>query len=484
MTSMLETLAAPVHSPEKNVVLKTIEQSHGKISVADVATKTGLPVLKTSALLNQIAYETGGHITVGTAGSIVYEFAGNIQGAYLARSSKNTFLRVWRILYNGAAYLARMFSLLMFFVIRVSFGIMLVAAIAVVVVLVIAVVVALLSRLMGDSDSRSDDFDLGAILGGIGRIFRYWAFDWLWDWWLWGRYIRWDPAPSYDRQISGSAAQAKDKENFLDKCFSFLFGDGDPNPAFLEKQWQMLALAIKANNGVVTAEQLAPYVDSQHKNEDWLLPIMVQFNGNCDVSESGNIIYSFPSFQQRLAPAAAASNHDSNSVENADLHSVFQNYLKTKQSSQANRNAIAGLEPFLKENLWQFSHVKGGNRSTIIAFAVFITVGSLWLLSMTALFPFIVYFIPLLVAIAIYGAMFLIVPAIRYLIIQQKNAEIEKRNEIRQQAALKLQNAGPELAQKLGEAKQLRAKVLSESVQETVAYSTEEDFLEQEFDDK
>lgn len=494
---MLETLETPVHSAEKKLVLKAIDDSSGQITVADIATETSLPVLKASSLLNQIAYETGGHITVGTAGSVAYEFANNFQTAYLTRGSKNFFLRMSRIFFNAAAYLIRLFSLLMFFLIRVSFGIILILSVVVVVAVVVVAVIALFAKMMGNDNDSAPDFDLGGLLGGIGGVFRYWAFDWLWDWWYWGSYLR--PTPyyyperydsGYNRNTSTSLDSSpetakKDKESFLDKCFSFLFGDGDPNAGLEERYWRTVASVLKANGGVVVAEQLAPYALSEGKNEDWVLPILVRFNGNCDVSENGNIIYSFPSFQQK-SPSEMSAEKPSTAVQNdqpEELHALFRKHINAQKAVQQQHASMASLETYLKEQNWQLSHVSDGTRAAIITLALVLIIGGLWLTTMVVALPFLLPLIPVLLCMSAYGAMFLIVPGIRYLIIKNKNEAIERRNAVRYTAANKLSMAADELKKKLEEAEQARRTALEQSSTEEIAYTTEKDYLEQQFDD-
>ena len=482
---MLETLETPVHSRDKNIVLKAIADSPGKITVADIASKTSLPVLQSNALLNQIAYETGAHLAVGTAGSVVYEFSPGFQSAYLSRSSKNFFLRMGRILYNAATYGLRLFALAMFFVIRISFGIMLVLSVVLVVVLIVAAILALLSK-MGDDNDSGDGFDLAGTFGGMGGLFRYWVFDWLWDWWYWGSYLRWDPSPQY-RDLPGknrdpqqiNADPAARKESFLDKCFSFLFGDGDPNQDLEQRYWQTIALALKANNGVVVAEQLAPYAKTEGKNEDWVLPILVRFNGSCDVSENGNIIYNFPSFQQEFTASTLQAEPE---AAPGDLHKEFQNYIKNKKLKQDQTRAVAQLEPYLREHPWEFSHIGSGSRIAIVSFALFILFGGIWLTTQSGTLPILLALQPLLYAISAYGAMFLIIPAIRMLVINTKNGGIERRNAIRYEALNQLQSAEPVLVQKLAEADQSRKESVKKASEERIAFDTERDSLEQEFD--
>ena len=494
MSNMLETFETPVHSEQKKVVLKAIEDAGGKITVADMSTRTGLPVLAASSLLNQIAYETGGHLNIGTAGSVAYEFQPGFQNEYLTRSGKNFFLRMWRIVVNSTLYAVRLFSLVMFFLIRVSFGIALILSVVLIVVLVIIAVVAIFAKMMGDDNDSAPDFDLSGLMYGTGHFFRYWIFDWMWDWWYWGQYLGSGRSPvpvSYDQGSEGSSQSKEKKESFLDKVFSFLFGDGDPNPNFEEKYWRTLSLYLKAKHGIVTAEELAPYANVEGNNEDWVLPILVRFNGNCEVTDSGNIIYKFPSFQQSLDsqsdfaptvnfPPPVPKSNAAKKVE--ELHNLVEKSLQRQKSAQSAEQAAAQIDTiYLRENPWEFSHVTGSSRTAIIAFAIFIFVGSLVLITLAATVPLLILLMPILLAMAAYGALFLIVPTIRHFVIEHINGGIARRNSKRQAAAGFVRNPDQRLATKLSEADELRRSVISEAGAETIVYSTKEDALDQEF---
>lgn len=485
----MENLETPIHSSEKKIVLKAIEDSGPTITVADISQKTGLPVLTSTALLNQIAYETGGHLAVGTAGSVAYQFNAGFQNAYFTRGSKNFFLRMWRIFINASMYAIRMFSLVMFFLIRVSFGILLILSVLLIIVLVVVAVVALLSKVMGDNDS-DNDFDLSGLLGGMGHFFRYWAFDWLWDWWFWGRYLRYDPYPSYypsTVDYPGSAPQertpAHTKESFLDKVFSFLFGDGDPNANLDERYWRTLGNVLKSKKGVVIAEELAPYAKVEGTGEDWVLPILVRFNGTCDVTEKGNIIYKFPSFMQN-APSAGAPAGGPSENQAAQLEGLVYLSLQRQKINIGAQSAAAQLDDFLREIPHEFSHIGGGSRTLIICFAVFLVVGSIWLRAIAPSVPILAGFSPVLIGTAVYGGLFLIIPAIRHFVMERTNKGIDERNSKRQSAAMRLKNPDPTLAQKLAEDEQARYEAANEAGAETIAYSTTEENLEQEFREK
>ena len=62
---------------------------------------------------------------------------------------------------------------------------------------------------------------------------------------------------------------------------------------------------ISRNGGVVTAEQLAPYLDPPadyregELNEDFVVPALVRFGGSPSVDDAGQLLYTFPSLQVR-----------------------------------------------------------------------------------------------------------------------------------------------------------------------------------------
>jgi hypothetical protein len=245
---------------------------------------------------------------------------------------------------------------------------------------------------------------------------------------------------------------------------------------------------LKAKNGVAVAEQLAPYTTVQGKNEDWVLPILVRFNGACDVSESGHIIYNFPSFQQKVLESAGDYNKvvDINAMpaRTEELHALFKKHIESQQASHNHQVAHSHLETHLKEKPWELSHVKGGTRTTIICLATFVLLGSLWLLTMAVAMPFLLLLSPLILAMAAYGAMFLVIPAIRSLVIKRLNTNIEARNSARFSAASRLLNPDPDLRRKLSEAEQARRLALQRSSSEEVAYTTDKDLLDQQFENK
>src|SRR5262249_24472247 len=146
------------------------------VSSADVATKTGLPLLKVSSELNKIASETGGHLQVSTSGDIAYQFPMGFQNAYLTHGIQHFFEIVWKKIFQIG-----------FFLLRISFGLMLIFSL-----LIIAVLFALMIFYYNTNRRDQDNEDSGG--------FTFSFFDWLIirDLLLWSSYQSYPQYVDYD----------------------------------------------------------------------------------------------------------------------------------------------------------------------------------------------------------------------------------------------------------------------------------------------
>lgn len=71
--------------------------------------------------------------------------------------------------------------------------------------------------------------------------------------------------------------------------------DSDTGSALEEnRRWSLIANLIRQNQGVVIAEQLAPYLESGKADTESITPVLVRFNGYPTICESGNTVYVFP----------------------------------------------------------------------------------------------------------------------------------------------------------------------------------------------
>jgi hypothetical protein len=150
------------------------------------------------------------------------------------------------------------------------------------------------------SSRRNDDNRRGGgyYSGGGGGGVYFGGFP---DLWLYSR-------PNYARSIRD------DRELSLPEAiFSFVFGDGDPNQDYEEGRWRALGQYIQRRNGVVTAEEMAPFLDPPvpdaasvsgssgiETDDSFVLPALVKFGGEPFVDDAGHLLYRFPSFQRTV----------------------------------------------------------------------------------------------------------------------------------------------------------------------------------------
>jgi hypothetical protein len=415
-------------------VMQAVEKLGYRVTVGDVASQAGLDVQVAERDLLELASEAGGHMQVAESGEMAYLFSNNfrdiLRNKYFRLRLQEWWSKIWGVL---------------FYVIRVSFGVVLIASILLI-MLTIAIILIALASSRGDNDSNggwgggSDDRSGG----GMGFWFSpdfFWIF-----------------TPNYndDRAHQRKLQRGESSMNFLESVFSFLFGDGDPNAELNDRRWKTIATVIRNNDGAIVAEQVVPYLDelgdrSQQEFEDYMLPVLTRFNGRPEVSPTGQIIYHFPELQV---------------------------------SAQQQQSKSVGA--YLKESLWRFSQASSGQIMLAAGLGGVNLVGALALGSLlrdgtiAAQLGGLVAFVGGIYGILLaYGIGFLGIPLARYFWIQWRNRGIESRNLSRQGRAIALNSSNDTLNQKLSFAKQFAAATVVD--EKDLAYTTESDLTEQEF---
>ncbi|ARV59405.1 hypothetical protein BZZ01_12915 [Nostocales cyanobacterium HT-58-2] len=401
-------------------IMQAVEQLGYRVTVGDVATQAGLNVAQANQGLLSLASDAGGHLQVSDTGDIIYLFPKNfrsiLRNKYLQLRLQEWWKKVWGVL---------------FYLIRISFGIVLIVSIALITITIILIISSANSD--RDSDNRG-----GNLSGGF-----FYFPDLFW-------YL----SPDYDTRQRERRREKSDL-NFFEAVFSFLFGDGHPNTNLEERRWQEIATVIRNNRGAVVAEQIAPYLDdigegSAREYEDYMLPVLTRFNGQPKVSPQGEIVYYFPELQV-----------------------------------SARKKYRQPLSTYLEEFPWRFSAASSGQIMLSAGLGIVNFVGALVLGSLLTdgtiaaqvggLVAFVNGIYWLLLA---YGTGFLVVPLVRYFWIQWRNNKIAARNRDRLSRARQLASADSQLQQKIAYAQQFAAeKVLSDK---DLVYSTETDLLEQE----
>ncbi|MBW4645645.1 MAG: hypothetical protein KME23_22105 [Goleter apudmare HA4340-LM2] len=414
----------PVNSINKPI-MQAVEQLGYRVTVGDVATQAGLNVAEAGQGLLVLASDAGGHLQVAESGDIVYQFPQNfrtiLRNKYWQLRLQEWWQKLWSVL---------------FYLIRISFGVLLIVSIALITITIIIIITA--------ANSDRDGNNRGGNSSGFSGFFFFPDLFW---------YFR----PDYSRNYQERRRERRQQSelNFFEAVFSFLFGDGDPNYNLEERRWQEIATVIRNHRGAIVAEQIAPYLDNlgesyQQEYEDYMLPVLTKFNGQPAVSPEGQIVYYFPELQVKATK-------------------------KRRQSVPA----------YLEEFPWRFSAASSGQIMLSAGLGAVNLVGALVLggllrdgtvaAQIGGLVAFVQGIYWLLLA---YGIGFLGIPLARYFWIKWRNKTLFTRNRDRLSRARVLVNSDAALEQKIAYASQFAAeKVIGK---EDLVYSSETDLLEQE----
>ncbi|MBF2025381.1 MAG: hypothetical protein IGS48_01260 [Oscillatoriales cyanobacterium C42_A2020_001] len=409
-------------------IMKAVERLDYRVTVGDVAAQSGLDVNLAERGLLALASEAGGHLQVAESGDVVYlfpqEFRSILRNKYFRLQLKEWWEKVWRVL---------------FYIIRISFGIVLIASILLIFLAIFAIMIASTASRDGDSDSG----------GSVSMPNVWFGPDFFWI--FYPNYY--DRSSTYRRR----SATEKSSMNFLEAVFSFLFGDGNPNADLEERRWRAIGTVIRNNRGAVIAEQIAPYLDSvgqgyAQEYEEYMLPVLTRFNGRPEVSPEGGLVYQFSDLQ-----------------------------------TTATENRLQPVSAYLKEFPWRFSNASSGQILMAIGLGSLNLVGALVLGRMlaggaiAAQIGGLVAFVQSIYWVLLgYGAGFLVIPLIRYFWVQWRNQKINEHNRERQERAVALNEASDSLQEKLAYAQQFAAQTYIG--EEDLAYTTERDLIEQEIE--
>jgi len=186
---------------------KTVEQLGYRVTVGDVAAQAGLEINTAQQGVLALAADAGAHLQVSEGGDIAYvfpkDFRSVIRNKYWRIRLEEIWQKVWGVL---------------FYLIRISFGIILIISILLMLVAILAAVIAIYSS-GGDRDNNGGGGGGNSRSGGGGFIFfpRFWIGDLFWFF---------NPRAQRQqrqrrRQISGQASGEENKLNFLEAVYSF-----------------------------------------------------------------------------------------------------------------------------------------------------------------------------------------------------------------------------------------------------------------------
>ena len=421
--------------PDKRLALDAIK-TNLRTTAPELATSSGLSINSATYWLNKIAGETGAKLEVANDGTVYYSFAPNFSGVYRRRGRRRAALLAGAFLFKS-----------LYWVVRVSFGVALMTSVLVIVLIFVALILLAIASIFDGGSGDSGDF---GSFDGSGFFDTNFLSD----------IFSWDYSPSHSSYQNSIPSAQRDrytdfiekhpKGNFFLECFSFLFGDGKPNSNLQKLRWQQIATTIKANGGVVSAEQLAPFLDGDTSDSGMVMSALAQFNGHPEVTKSGFIVYVFPDYISE--------------------HPFVQQHEKDQES-------------YLKEENWKFSNFPPLALINVLMLAIFNFCGSWWLFKHIATINLLHHLAALIDVLLTYSIILLVIPAVRFLILLVLNQRIDSRNEKRKAAAELVKQPQGEILKELEEAKVIQsehAKLLR--VDRKIVFDSGKDSLEQRFE--
>ncbi|HBE56292.1 MAG TPA: hypothetical protein DEG17_02705 [Cyanobacteria bacterium UBA11149] len=470
--------------PLEPKIMKAVEELGYRVTVGDVATRAGLNINLAEQGLLALASEASGHLQVAESGDIAYLFPKNfrtiLRNKFFRIQLQEWWSKIWRVL---------------FYLIRISFGIILILSIALIAIAIIIITIASSDSGGGGGGGGGGSSSSGSSSSSGGG---FWNFFWLFD--FDSHYSRETKRSSSKKRYSSRYSENNEEKspdiprkremNFLESIFSFLFGDGNPNAELEKCRWQAIGRVIRNSGGAVVAEQIAPYLDNigngyQRESEDYMLQVLTKFNGRPEVSPDGDIIYHFPELQTTAQEDELVLNLHNFPVQivEAEEEKNISLFLK----NQFNK-VPEFVTPYLQEKPWRFSAASSGQIILGIGLGGVNLIGALMLGSMlkggiaTQLGGFVAFVASIYGILLAYGIGFLTIPIIRYFWIQWKNSEIEERNQQRKQNAIALRRGDTNLQAKLTYAQQFAARNVIRP--DNLTYTSETDLLDQEIDKK
>ena len=252
---------------------------------------------------------------------------------------------------------------------------------------------------------------------------------------------------------------------FFEGCFSYIFGDGNPNAQLEEVRIRSAAEMVRRAGGAVTSEQLAPFADipedankdsAYNVDESFVTPLVAALDGRPEVTGDGDIVYIFPELMK------------------SGLRTTKLTKLMGVSSKEEYDEAIKMREGFevpkeVEERLYEFSAAGSGNLLAAGVLGFVNLGGALYLRSLLnspamfsvklgGYFGLVQSAFPLLLG---YAILFNAIPIFRFFWLKRENAQIVQRNKIRRTWRTTLEAGGEKIRRKLKAAKGMATSIQS-----------------------
>ncbi|GHT77246.1 hypothetical protein FACS1894130_00940 [Spirochaetia bacterium] len=260
-------------------VTEALRRQRNGATVADIVARTALPLHTVRELVPVAADEYSGRLEVTESGEIRYSFPNGFVSKY--RGFRAALRKAASSLKKGlkitAAALFKVWIMIMLVGYFVFFMVLALAAL----------LLSIAASSQSNSNSRSSSRG-----GGIGGLyFVSGIFNTIIRIWFYSELLK----PMDKRYYNSRGQTAKPKGRPLYKAiFSFVFGDGDPNARWDEREKQAVIAYIQANRGVISLPELMTLTGLQPgEAEDRIKSYCAEFGGSPEATEDGTVVYRF-----------------------------------------------------------------------------------------------------------------------------------------------------------------------------------------------
>ncbi|AEJ19757.1 hypothetical protein [Gracilinema caldarium] len=258
-------------------VLKSQRQG---ITIADITAKTALPLETVKELVVIASDEFSGRLQVTESGEILYSFPRGFQSKY--RGPMVAFKKLVKALKKGAKTVGTWLFKTWIMLMLVGYFILFMA------IALVALLASTVISVSGSSDNRSNS----RRNDGIGSFYAVsYILDLIIRIWFYS-----EVSKSIDRSVYGyNYRAAKPKGRPLHHAvFSFVFGDGDPNADWEERERKAVISYIQANKGIISLPEFMILTGAAPQDaEQKISRYCVEFGGMPEASEDGTVLYRF-----------------------------------------------------------------------------------------------------------------------------------------------------------------------------------------------
>jgi hypothetical protein len=375
------------------------------MTIADMAAKTALPLERIRDLIPRAADEYNARLQVSESGEILYSFPGGFKSRY--RGFGPAFSRFAEKAVSALkTFFAAAFKAWIMVMLVGYFVLFILIALA-------AVVFAAAASASGKDRDRRSSGGLGSayvLSRMMDMIFRFWFYRSLMNAGYSGSYNR-----GYNRKRGDG-----DERPLYKKVFSFVFGEGDPNRGWAEKEAMEVIGYIRKKNGVISLPELAILtgLDFQRAERE-ILSYCVKYGGMPEATEDGTVVYRFDSL---LLSSEKTSARNAVSLKNPWKFSANKDSANTAFTLINFVNL--GFGGYF---LYFFLNPAAVNASFSYLFRFVYS-----LLATLGVTSFLPVFIGLGIVPALFSLFFWMIPALRKTRIKKRNAAIDLENRRKQ----------------------------------------------------